>query len=115
MVVRPSSFHTHLLSSITSTELRKIVFPTNSMYDGTVFARRMGEWRLIDKQLCWLVDQLRTTGHRYTLEVQLRLTKVGDDPGKYDFTRFLPEFREAGIVTIIDTVNGDRIIHSSTP
>jgi hypothetical protein len=37
-----------------------------------------------------------------------------DDPGEYDFTEFLPEFREKGIVTIIDAVHGNRVLHPST-
>ena len=45
------------------------------------------------------MNRLRATGYRRTLEVELRLMKfmkaeAEDDTGKYDFTMFLPEFRE---------------------
>jgi hypothetical protein len=71
----------------------------------------MEAWTSIDKRLCELVDQLRETGYRHTLEVELRLMKIRGDPGKYDFTKFLPEFGEKGVVTI---VHDAQVIHSST-
>ena len=64
----------------------------------------MEGWTLIDKQLCGLVDRLRAAGYRHTLEAELRLTGIRDDPGKYYFTEFLPEFREKGLVTITDPI-----------
>ena len=77
-------------------------------------AQRREAWVLIDKQLCQLVDRLCVMGHRHTLEVELRLTEIGNDPEKYDFTNLLLEFREKGVVTVIDAVHGDRLLHSST-
>ena len=68
---------------------------------------------MIDKELCRLVDRLRATGYRHTLEVELRLTKIGHDVRKCVFTKFLPEFREKGIVTIVGGEHGDRVLHSS--
>jgi len=63
----------------------------------------------MDKELCGLVDRLYGMGYCHTLEVELRLGKLGqvqnfrgDDPGGYDFTKFLPRFREKGVVTIAD-------------
>ena len=63
----------------------------------------------MDKELCGLVVRLRGMGYCHTLEVELRLGKLGrrgdyrgDDPGECDFTEFLPRFREKGIVTVID-------------
>ena len=47
-----------------------------------------------------------TAGCRHTIETQLQLTKIGDDPGKYDFADLLPEFRKKGIVTVIDADHG---------
>ena len=73
----------------------------------------MDQWVEIDKELCGLVDRLRATGYRHTLEVELRHTEVGSDVGKHDFTKFLPKFRERGFVTVIDAVHGDRVLHSS--
>ena len=115
VVAWPSSAHEVLLSSITSTEFRKVIFPMGWTKDRRSFAQRMEEWNLvIDKQFCGLVDRLRVTGYGHTLVVELRLMEFGVDPGGYDFTEFLPKFREKGVVVVIDTVHGDRVVHSST-
>ena len=79
-----------LPSSITPTELRKVVFRVNYVHDWTNFLREMEGWALIGEELCRLVDWLRETGYSHTLEVELRLTKIGGDPGKIDFTIFCP-------------------------
>ena len=84
------------------------------MDHGDRFTWKLGEWGPIDEQLCGVVDQLRSTGCNRTLEVELRLTKIGSDIGRYGFAKFLPEFRKKGVVTIIDAVHGDRVVHSST-
>ena len=84
------------------------------MRDSLTFALRVNEWGLIDEQLCRLIDRLRSTGYRHTLEAELRLTKIRVDLEWYDFTTILPKFREKGIVTIVDTDHGDRLLHSST-
>ena len=73
----------------------------------------MERWGFVDEQLCGLVDRLRTAGYNRTLEVKLRLAKYEGDPGEYDFTKFLPGFREKGVVTIIDAFHGNRLLHSS--
>ena len=65
-----------------------------------------------DDQLCELVDRLRRTGHRHTLEAKLRFECTEDDVGVVDFTAFLPRFREKGVVVIVDDAC-DRILHSS--
>ena len=114
MVDWPNPSQKLLLSSIISTELRKITFSPSYMSDSIIFAQQMEEWAVIDEGLCELVDRLRAAGYRHTLEAELRLTGIGDDPGRWDFTMFLPEFREKGIVTVVDTAHGDRVLHSST-
>ena len=113
LVVTWSSVSHQVLPSITSTELRKIIFPVRYMKDWNIFARQPEGRAFVDEQLCGVVDRLRAMGYRHTLEAELRLTDIGGDPGKYDFTIFLPEFREKGIVTIIDAAHGDRLLHSS--
>ena len=82
-----------------------------NVYDWKIFASEMQKWALIDGGLCMLVGRLRETGYRHTLEVELRLKKAEDDPGDFDFARFLPEFRQKGIVTIIQTFRGPRLLH----
>jgi len=106
-----NSSHMVPLSSITSLELRKVTFPANYM---VIFPQRAEQWDTIDKGLCGLVDRLRATGYGHTLEVELRFTEVRSDVWKHDFTKFLPKFREKGVVTVIDAVHNDRILHSST-
>ena len=114
-MTRSESPHGTLLPSITSIELRKIIFLVKYGLTSSRFAQGMGEWGLVDEQLCALVDRLRGAGYRHTLEVELRLAKVWGELGTYQFTKFLPAFREKGIVSIIDVVPGDRLFHSSTP
>ena len=103
--VSPSSTYEVLFSSITSTELRKITFLVGHMDHWRNFVRKQGEWVPIDKQLCQVVDRLRTTGYNRILVVELRLTKVGSDAAKYSFPKFLPMFREKGVVLV--TASGD--------
>ena len=73
----------------------------------------MEEWTLIGEQLCGVVDRLRAAGCTRTLEAELRFTEILGDPEEYDFTTILPEFRAKGVVTIVDVVHGDRLLHSS--
>ena len=89
-----------LLSSITSLELRKIIFSVGCLGIWGVHAG-LEEWASADKLLCELVDRLRVAGYRHTLEVEVRLTRAGDDPGKYESTKFLTKFREKGAVTAV--------------
>lgn len=85
-----------------------------TLYTRATFARQMEGWtQLIDKQLHVLIDRLRVTGYRPTLEVELRLLGIGDELRDYGFTKFLPEFEEKGVLTIIDAADGGRL-HSST-
>ena len=53
----------------------------------------------IEKQLCELVDRLRATGHRHTLEAELRFPHLNGDLSEGDFAGLLPEFREKGVLT----------------
>lgn len=106
----PKVTHTVLLSSITSIELRRLIFPSKYLGDPEIFAQQMVEWNPIDEELCGLVGRLRATGYRYNLEVELRLTTTGNDLGKYDFTKFLPKFRERGVVTV---AYYNHLLHSS--
>ena len=114
IATRLVSPHEALLSSITSTDLRKVVFLARYIYTWTNFAKQTEAWGSIDEQLCMLVDRLRATGYNHTLEVEVRLTEMGHDHRVYDFTILLPKFRQKGIVTITRTFHGTRLLHSST-
>ena len=74
---------------------------------------RRNEWAFIDEELCRLVNWLRATGYRRTLEVELQVAEVQDDPGQYGFTKLLPKFKEEGVVTVLDAAHGDRLLYSS--
>lgn len=91
--------HQGLFSSISSTELRKVVFLVWLEFDWRIFGLQIEVWDLIDKEMCGVVDRLCTMGYRHTLEAEVRLTRVG---GGGAFIDFFPGFREKGIVTIID-------------
>lgn len=114
MIISPDSTHEALLSSIISTDLRKITIPTRQMYNWRIFLSLMELWGSIDKQLCDLVDRLRATGYHHTLEVELCFTLCEGYPNEDDFTKFLPGFREKGTVTVICATRDDQAIHRST-
>ena len=103
--------HEVLFSSVTSTELREIIFRAEHVRDWVTFERQMKAWVLVDEQSCGMVDRLRSTGHRCPLEVELRLSEIKGDAVKFDFTKFLPEFREKGVVTITNTVRSTQSLH----
>ena len=109
----PGSSHKFPFSTITSTALRKIIFSATNINHWWVVARRAEDWALLDNQLCGLVNRLRVMGYRHALEAELQFIHVEGNPEACDFTKFLPEFREKGVVTIIDTAHGGRVLHSS--
>jgi len=84
------------------------------MDDQAFFSRHMEAWVPIDEHLCRLVDWLRLVGYRHIPEVELQLTMIVDHHGERTFTKFLPGFREVGIVTIKDAAHPDRVLYSST-
>ena len=99
-----------LFSSITSTNLQRIVLPTRYGFE------RMGDpvfapyYRSIDDCLCQLVGRLRRSGYKRRLEVVFRIKDVPDD--EQVFEEFLPRFREQGRVKIMQELGG-RIVYSS--
>ena len=109
----PNSTHEVLLSSTASTELRKVIIRTGRAYDWMDFLRRTKLWTWIDKQLSELVDRLRAMGHSHTLEAELRFTQL-KDLSEYDFTKFFPQFREKGVLKVIDAAHGGGVVYSSS-
>jgi len=110
---RPSIAHTVLLSSITSIGLRKITFRVTYTFHWRPTPEGRDRWNWVDEQLCGLVDRLGAMGYRRTLEAELRFDKITGGPGKHGFTNVLPEFKEKGVVTFIDTSREDQVIYSS--
>jgi len=115
-LVVPNSTYKTLLSSVASTELRKIVIHMRRVRSWNFSLKWMKFWAPADGHLCGLVDRLRAKGHCHALEVELRFSCIEGDLSKVDFTEllFLPGFREKGVVTIVDAKNGNRVLHSST-
>jgi hypothetical protein len=91
--------HRMILSSIASTELRKLVFTTRSAWSDDIFMLEEEAWTWADELLCELVARLGRMGHSHTLEVEFR----GDVPHHCDLTKFLPVFKRNGVVTITDS------------
>jgi hypothetical protein len=87
-----------LISSITSTNLRKIVFtPTHERLRGG-FLSENPCWPHFDDIVCELVDKLCLLGYKSTLEVELWTRKPIEFSGGQDMREFLPKFREKGRV-----------------
>lgn len=82
-----------LLSSITSTKFRKLVFSAGPTYDLNIFWKGSSVWASIDKQLCELAARLAGKGRCQTLEVELRFSRGEIDLREHTLARFLPEFR----------------------
>ena len=104
-----NSAHESLLPSITSTELRKLVFSLSSIWN--VFPEEDTLWASIDNHLCELVARLGRTGHNHVLEVELRPAQYVDG---LDLTLFFPKFMELGVVNITDPVHDDWSLFSLT-
>lgn len=98
-----SSTHESILASITSTELRKLVFSAGRKNASNIFSRGAEVWASTDERLCKLVARLGRMGYSHTLEVEFRLSGGGETHSEHDLTKFLPRFKHKGVVTIIDT------------
>ena len=95
-----------LISTITSTNLRKIVFdllrnPKDQL------------WLSLDTKLSILVDRLRKSGYEHILELEFRvclefaqeISNVGPD-------RFFRKFREKGRVNVLERASGRTLYFS---
>ena len=95
-----------LLSSIASTQLRKLVFSAGlalinlNVYD--IFLGGPEKCASADENLCQLVDRLDRMGCSHTLEVEFRHSGYGDIHHSHELTKFLPRFRHKGVVTVTD-------------
>lgn len=113
-VTLPVYCHESLLSSITSTELRKIIFRVKYVFDWDTFLLQTDVWASIGKQSYRLVDRLGVMGYCHTLEVELWFEEIVDEPGMYDFGNFWTWFKREGVVTILDGAqHGSRVFYSS--
>jgi len=104
----PSSYTTReqrlVISSITSINLRTVVFPLDADHDVSYILAGSDVRYYVDNAMRRLVDKLSTLGYKHTLELEFRCESVGLH---LDFKDFLPKFRERGRVRISNTSSGE--------
>ena len=93
-----------LISSINSTNLRKLVFALPDIYRTRNSLWDSRGWISFDNMICGLVDRLRMSGYRHTLELELQIAYL--KLGKQRHERFLPKFKEKGLVRIVEVLSG---------
>jgi len=106
----------HLISSITSTSIRKVTFVHGTPLRG--LPRRDADWGILDDPLCQLVDKL---GCNHELEVNLRFRDIGvmevdEETRELRILNSLAKFREKGRirVVLVDVDHGsETVVHSS--
>lgn len=96
-----------VLSSTTSGEFRGV-----AILAGKIGVPHGYSWVLWLMTSCEPVVRLRRMGHRHALDAKLRFRFAEDGVSGINFTAFLPQSGERGIVTIADG-SCDRILRSS--
>ncbi|KAF9645186.1 hypothetical protein BDM02DRAFT_3189917 [Thelephora ganbajun] len=93
-----------LISSITSTNLRKLVLSQLISPHGENILENPC-WAPFDDVVCGLVDRLQVSGYKHTLELEFRtnFVELGDEVHCEDF---LPKFQERGSVRIVEVMSG---------
>ena len=99
-----------LLSSITSTNLQKIVFPARYRFNRIDHPAIARYYQTIDDCLCQLVGRLQRSGYKHKLEMVFYVWEVPDD--EEVFKELLPRFREQGLVKFA-WWQDERVIYSS--
>jgi len=93
-LISPENSEADLLSSITSTNMQKIIFAQSYAFCGSFMGSTY--WPRLDDSLCQLVGQL---GCEHLLEVEFRALAVPH--GELDIERYLPMFYKKGRVRIV--------------
>lgn len=99
--MNPSERELALISSITSTNFRKVIFSPD--VSGFLLDERY--WLPFDDTICGLVDRLRASGNKHTLEVELRV-RIEEFGGEGYQAWFFPKFKEKGRVRIVAVPSG---------
>jgi len=107
----PARDEGHLIASITSTNIRKLVFLTSSIELVISNPNLVRYYEVIDDRLCQLVERLRRSGYQHRLEVEYQTCESPQDDVEPDFSRSLLKFREQGLVKIVET--DGRVIYCS--
>ena len=104
-VLQPTTRHRDTVSSITSVNIRKIIF-SHPLIAATLQALTNNtDWKSFDDCVSALADKLRGLGNKQTLEVELRTGSIVLDP-LVDYSGFLSKFREKGRVSVVDRSSG---------
>ena len=100
----PKSDDVSLINTITSTNIRKIIFDQWSV------SPRSGA--PLDNALSDLVDRLRASGYEHTLELEFQPIKYAYIGFDVNLDKFFPRFIEKGRVTVVETTGG-KLLHCS--
>jgi hypothetical protein len=104
-MIKPRKEERSLISSITSTNFRKLILNAKYFIRGSHLDNP--SWMRFDNMLCELIDQLQKSGYRHILEVEFRAECVELKEGEsLENQGVLPKFREKGRVSVIDFVTG---------
>ena len=96
-----------LISTITSMDIRKILFTVYHPRDLDEY------WPSLETELSSLVDRLRGLGYQHVLNLEFRLDSMFTQRiAEAGFNVFFPKFSEKGRVTILD-YEGRRILYCS--
>lgn len=104
-VLQPTTRHRTTVSSITSANIRKIIFSHPLIAVTLQALTNDTDWTSFDDCVSVLADKLRGSGNKQTLEVELRTGCMVLDP-LVDYGGFLPKFREKGRVRVVDRSSG---------
>ena len=102
--MQPQEEERTLISSITSTNFQKLIFDSKYFIGDSQSSDPC--WRRLDDTLCELVDRLRKSGYKHTLEVEFQAEIVELDEDECLEDEFLSKFRERGRVNVIDSTTG---------
>ena len=90
-----------LITSITSTNLQRIVFSAQGLAERQSGSDVARSCNVIDNCLCRLVDKLRVLGYEYTLEVEFQGGRPAEWGAGSGLRKILPKFEEKGRVRIV--------------
>ena len=104
-VFYPTATHRATVFSITSVNIRKIIFLHPSVTATLLALADHTCWEPFDDCISALADKLRGLGNKQTLEVEFQTGCVVLDLPT-DHNKILPKFREKGRVKFVDHLSG---------
>ncbi|KAF9645200.1 hypothetical protein BDM02DRAFT_3271888 [Thelephora ganbajun] len=110
----PGKAERAVISSITSTDIRTIVFTSHPLHVTLCILLDDPCMPLLDDTMRGLVDKLCVLGYEHTLELEFRIHSVIFDYD-LDYRKYFPKFGEKGRVRVLNTSNGKtlKVIHLS--